>query len=478
VLKRYLAALVGLLLWTGPAQALWVPAQSVPGEGKLSGHKHEIFSVAFSPDGNYLASGSFDGTTRIWETKNWSLLHELAGHANWISAVAFSPDGRWLATAGLDRRVQIWDLITGANLFSSMEHTKGVLSLVFSPDGKQLASGGLDGRILIHQLSDWKNLKTLAPQSGGIAALTYSPDGKYLVSSAYDDTAIRMWDALSGEAGPVLPGHLKEVYALSFSPDGKYLASAGEDRMIRLWDMHEKKTISKFAGHSQPIWTLAFSPDGRFLSSGSLGDQSLRFWTVPQGVNTQSLYGIPAKTYALSFNPVQPLLASGHNDPDIRIWENIQPGSAPAMGSASARAIANWFNPALSLRLVGIDDDAKDNSNGNHNHRIEPGELIEIVLALENEGTSPLKNLKIDLKLNSEQALFQGESTAYQLEELAMGEQVPLVLPVFIPKKFADKVLNIQVSMQAANLSKPILQNLSIDLTLAYPLPEVKGEKP
>ena len=103
-----LALLTALLLIpqsAQPAFALWGPDKSVGEEGKLKGHKHEIFSLAFSHDGKKLASGSFDGTTRIWDSSTWQVLHELAGHGNWVSAVAFSPDGRFLVSAGIDRRI-------------------------------------------------------------------------------------------------------------------------------------------------------------------------------------------------------------------------------------------------------------------------------------------------------------------------------------------------------------------------------------
>lgn len=461
------------LLLAAPVQAIWQPVRSAPGEGQLKGHKHEIYSLAFSPDGQYLASGSFDGSTRIWDTRTWAVVHELAGHSNWVSAVAFSPDGQWLATAGLDRRIQIWDVHTGHRLHSAQVHHKGVLTLAFSPDGQWLASGGLDARIVIHQVHPWQLVRTLPPQSGGIAALAFSVDGKYLASTAYEDPVIRFWDPVSGTAGPVLTGHIKEIYALAFSANGRYLASGGEDRIIRIWDLQSQQTVTRLAGHSQSVWSLAFSPDSRFLASGSLGDRSLRLWTVPQGVNAQTLNNIPDKTYTLAFAPHQPWLASGHSDALLRLWENIPIHPFPGLGHSTAEHLLRALKPELQIQLQGIDDDQQGQSHGNQNARADAGEQVEILLEVRNVGPVPLQPLELELHLWPETVSYRGDSHRYRIEYLGLGQTRQLCLPIFIPRQFKG---TFHIDLRAHSASHHWHIPLEIEPGKAYPLPHEKGK--
>lgn len=475
--------LLTLQLWAPPALALWAPDKAVGEEGKLKGHKHEIFSLAFSPDGKKLASGSFDGTTRIWDSSTWQVLHELAGHGNWVSAVAFSPDGKILVSAGIDRRIQIWDAETGANLFTTQEHAKGVLSLAYSPDGKHMASGGLEGKILIYETQTWQVQKTLQPSAnnpGGVGALAFSPDGQWLASASYDDPVIRLWNAETGQAGPLLSDHLKEIYALSFSPNGQYLASAGEDRIIRLWDMAKRTVASRLAGHIEPVWSLAFDPAGDFLASGSMGDGSLRFWTVPQGVNSQALSEIPKKTYALAFHPKQKLLASGHSDALLRLWRNTNPEAAPAFASQSGTALAQWLAPKLEITGLSIDDDRNGLSSGNANYSAEAGELVEITLHLRNSGTAPAEGLEALIQLSPSTLIFQGEASRFRMESWPIGAEQTLVLPVFLPKNLQEN-LRLELELKAENSQAPWKETLTLELGKAYPpdvAPTEKGNTP
>jgi WD40 repeat protein len=195
-----------------------------------------IFSLAFSPDGKILASGSKDCTIKLWEVSTEREISTLKGHRKYINSVAFSPDGKILASGSKDKTIKLWDVRTGREITTLWEHSYGVSSVAFSPDGKTLAS------------------------SGG-------------------DKTIKLWDVRTGQKISTLNGHLSFVSSVAFTPDGKTLASSGGDKTIKLWDACTGQEISTLEGHSDVVDSVAFSPDGQTLASGSW-DTTIKIWLV------------------------------------------------------------------------------------------------------------------------------------------------------------------------------------------------------
>jgi hypothetical protein len=117
--------------------------------------------VAYSPDGMWLASGSWDETVRVWEASTGALLKTLQGHTAGVTAVAYSPDGKRLAAGALDRAVRVWEASTGALLTTLKGHTSGVTAVAYSPDGNVLVSAGSDGSTMLFRVSDGSRLATL-----------------------------------------------------------------------------------------------------------------------------------------------------------------------------------------------------------------------------------------------------------------------------------------------------------------------------
>jgi WD40 repeat protein len=221
--------------------------------------------VAFSPDGQRLASGSHDQTVRIWDVAAGKELFTLKGHAGTTWDVAFSPDGRRLASASFDQTVKIWDSATGKELFTLKGHTDEVNSVAFSPDGQRLASASADKTVKIWDTATGKELFALKGHTGDVNSVAFSPDGQRLASAG---STVKIWDSATGKELLALKGHTGYVRSAAFSPDGQRLATGGGST-VKIWDSATGKELLALKGHAGPVMSVAFSPDGRRLASGS-----------------------------------------------------------------------------------------------------------------------------------------------------------------------------------------------------------------
>jgi WD40 repeat protein len=209
--------------------------------------------VAFSSDGQTLASGSSDKTIILWDVASGQPIGEpLAGHTASVLSVAFSPDGQTLASGSLDTTIRLWDVENGQQIGGPfIGHTGFVQNVAFSPDGQTLASGSCRRPLLITKVVNC---------SEGI---------------------IILWEVVGGQQiGEPLTGHTDYVNSVAFSPDGQTLASGSSDGTIRLWEVATGQQISApLAGHTASVRSVAFSPDGQTLASGS-ADTTIRLWDM------------------------------------------------------------------------------------------------------------------------------------------------------------------------------------------------------
>jgi WD40 repeat protein len=303
----------------------------------LRGHTAPVWSVAFSPDGRRLASGSWDNTIKLWDVETGQEVRTLRGHTGGVWSMAFSPDGRLLASGSVGGTVKLWDVGVATKDFSSPPevrtlrgHSGGVLSVAFSPDGRLLASNSVYytkttfySAVELWNVETGQKVRTLS--GAPVGSVAFSPDGRLLAAGS-DEGTVKLWDvgvATKDFSSPpevrTLRGHTGGVESVAFSPDGRLLASASSDQTVKLWDVATGQEVRTLRGHTWAVTSVAFSPDGRLLASAS-GDQTVKLWDVATGQEVRTLSGHNGGVESVAFSPDGRLLASGSSDGTVRIW--------------------------------------------------------------------------------------------------------------------------------------------------------------
>jgi sugar lactone lactonase YvrE len=320
-----------------------------------SGNATHIHPVPFSPDGKTLAwADRKDHTIRIWNFATHREGGQLQGHESHVLCVAYSPDGKTLASGSYDGSIRIWDLATGKTT-KRLRPARGsmVYTVAFSPDGKTLASGDWRGTLRLWDVATGKLLHTFrergkvgGKRTGYVQVVVFSPDGKTLTSGAAHGL-VQFWDVATGKERRELRKEMPAkdvrlsgdhvVSSLAFSPDGSTLAAAsyGGNSPTVLWDIASGKEIRRLRGPISAM-TVAFSPDGKLLATAH---REIRVWEVATG---QAVLTIPEPReylyaiYSASFSPDGKLLASGGQDNGVILWDvfGLGPTGFPPAPSA------------------------------------------------------------------------------------------------------------------------------------------------
>jgi WD40 repeat protein/tRNA A-37 threonylcarbamoyl transferase component Bud32 len=310
---------------------------------RWKGHTAAITDLAFA-DGNTLASGSADGTAKLWSLSPVEEARSLKESRGQGSSVAYSPNGQWMATGG-QTGTRLWDARTG-EMVRPLSAT-GVLRLTFSPNSQTLATGGgssvwqatseLGFRVQLWDVATRTKLCELEGSSAGtraqrtVGSLAFSPDGSLLAAGFGSvasfvpdyDQVIKVWDVRSAQVVKTLPVR-NSVPSLAFSPDGKTLAAACRDGTLRRWVVETWQELPALTG-SGPVSIVAFSPDGKTLAAttgsypGEMG--AVRLWEVATGHQKAPLLGHSSVVLALAFSPDGKTLASGGLDRTVRLWD-------------------------------------------------------------------------------------------------------------------------------------------------------------
>jgi serine/threonine protein kinase len=316
---------LGWWFWRGAAGRDWAaqgePHAPLPLRTVLQGHSAPIWSIAFSPDGKLLATGSDDTSLRLWDAVDGRSLHVFSAHNSTVFAVLFahkgpwllgndgdgtlrqwdlnqyterqllthhnsnarrialSPDDRTAAIANIRQGVDLWDLEMLTIRTSLPGEGGSILALAFAPDGQTLATGDTRGRIRLWDPATGRERAGFAGDEFGTRALAFTPDSRTLASAGNKDHDVKLWDVAKQQPRALLSGLPGAPLAIAFSPTGALLAASTREGAVVLWDVASQQIRATIPAHQGAVWALAFSPDGRTLATG--GDDRLgKLWDL------------------------------------------------------------------------------------------------------------------------------------------------------------------------------------------------------
>lgn len=291
----------------------------------LQGHSDWTRSLAISPDGQTLVSGSFDNTIKLWSLSEGELINTLSDHSKGVFSVAISPDGQIVASGSWDETIKLWRMDTGELIHTLSGHSGSVRSLAISGDGQILVSGSFDKTIKLWRMDTGELIGTWSEYDEPVYAIALSPDAGILASGG-DEGLITLWRLNISQPIGFLSGNLSCVYSLAISQDGHTIAAGCVNGVITLWQLDTGEIIGALQGHLEPVTSTVFSPDGQNLISGS-ADGTIKIWHLesdrrPQESPLQVLTDDSASSaLSIAISPDGGTLAVGHADGTIKIWQ-------------------------------------------------------------------------------------------------------------------------------------------------------------
>jgi WD40 repeat protein len=322
----------------------------------MSGHGNNINSLAFSPDGQMIASGSDDKTIKLWRISDGSEIQTFSGHGNlWVYSVVFSPDGQMIASGSDDKKIKLWRVSDGSEIRTLSGHSNSVLSIAFSPDGEVIASGSSDSTIKLWRISDGSEIRTLSGHSNSVRSVAISPDGQMIASGSSDNT-IKYWRVSDGTEIRTLSGHGNYwVRSVVFSPDGQMIASGSSDNSIKIWRVSDGSEIRTLRGHNDVVFGVAFSPDGQMIASGSK-DNTIKFWQVSDGSEIRTLSGHNDYVFGLAFSPDGLMIVSGSSSNSIKLWRVSDGSEIRTLSGHSSSVTSVAISPDGQMIASGSSD--------------------------------------------------------------------------------------------------------------------------
>lgn len=310
-----------------------------------SGHSNQVRSVAFSPNGRYILSGSWDNTIKIWDVRSRRLLRTMQGHSGGVECVVFSPDGQKAVSGSNDATLKLWNLMDGSIIKTFVGHNYCVNSVAISPDGKLIVSGGgspfgdkvpehSDKILRVWDSSSGRLLHSLKGHTSSIRCVAFSPNGEFIASGGGDwDQTVKLWEASTGEYIRTFRGANYRIESLSFSSSGKHIIAGASETDFIAWDVSSGSIVTYIRENFAPCSVASFSSDGKYVALGQLNSifgiynaNNYKFVQVYGSSKTANgkNSGIEQDpgSWALSaqFSPDSTLIVSGHMDGKIKLW--------------------------------------------------------------------------------------------------------------------------------------------------------------
>jgi len=280
----------------------------------LAGHAKRIKSLAVSPDGQWVASGSEDRTLKIWRFSDGAPMRTLEGHEGWVESVAISSDGHWIVSGSADKTIKVWRFADGSLARTLRGHGMSVVSVAVSADGQKIVSGSTDNTMRIWRLSDGTLERAVSAHAGGVMSVALTRDGRSVVSAGADNT-IRIWNLATG----ALTRTILDARNAVLSVDGRYAVSGGSDSPLKLWSLPDGALVRAFPGRS--LYAIAVSPDGQYLVASSK-DNTIKIWKASDGTLVRTLAEGVEEVRSVAASPDGHWIISGGGGADkrVKIW--------------------------------------------------------------------------------------------------------------------------------------------------------------